>query len=80
MWAVATIIVAALIYVSALQRTRDFAVLKAVGASSMSLFVGVAIQAVLVTPGRRRLRARGLRLHAARSTRSRSRCPGRRTC
>ena len=49
MWAVATIIVAALIYVSALQRLRDFAVLKAVGASSMSLFVGVALQAVLIT-------------------------------
>jgi hypothetical protein len=49
MWAVAAVIVAALIYVSALQRARDFAVLKAVGASSMSLFLGLAIQAVLVS-------------------------------
>jgi len=49
MWAVATIIVAALIYVSALQRVRDFAVLKAVGASTTSLFLGVATQAVLVS-------------------------------
>ena len=49
MWVVAAVIVAALIYVSALQRLRDFAVLKAVGASSMSLFVGVALQAVLIT-------------------------------
>ena len=49
MWVVAAIIVAALIYVSALQRLRDFAVLKAVGASSMSLFLGVALQAVLIT-------------------------------
>lgn len=49
MWSVATVIVAALIYVSALQRNRDFAVLKAVGASSWSLFLGVAIQAVLVS-------------------------------
>jgi len=49
MWSVAAVIVAALIYVSALQRTRDFAVLKAVGASSLSLFLGVAIQAVVVT-------------------------------
>jgi putative ABC transport system permease protein len=49
MWAVAAVIVAALIYVSALQRARDFAVLKAVGASSMSLFLGLAIQAVAVT-------------------------------
>lgn len=49
MWVVAAIIVAALIYVSSLQRTRDFAVLKAVGASSRSLFVGVALQSVIVT-------------------------------
>ncbi len=51
MWAVATIIVAALIYVSALQRVRDFAVLKAVGATSRSLFLGVATQAVLISLG-----------------------------
>jgi putative ABC transport system permease protein len=51
MWGVAVIIVAALVYVSALQRTRDFAVMKAVGASSRLLFVGVATQAVLVTLG-----------------------------
>jgi putative ABC transport system permease protein len=49
MWSVSAVIVAALIYVSALQRTRDFAVLKAVGSSSLSLFLGVAIQAVVVT-------------------------------
>lgn len=49
MWAVAAIIVAALVYVSALQRTRDFAVMKAVGASSRTLFVGVAAQAVTVS-------------------------------
>lgn len=51
MWAVAAIIVAALVYVSTLQRQRDFAVLKAVGASGRSLFFGVAIQAVTVTLG-----------------------------
>lgn len=51
MWGVAVIIVAALVYVSALQRTRDFAVMKAVGASSRLLFLGVAIQAVLITMG-----------------------------
>lgn len=49
MWSVAAVIVAALIYVSALQRVRDFAVLKAVGSSSLALFLGVAIQAVVVT-------------------------------
>jgi len=51
MWAVAVIIVAALVYVSTLQRTRDFAVLKAVGATGRDLFVSVAVQAVLVTLG-----------------------------
>jgi putative ABC transport system permease protein len=49
MWLVATIIVAALIYVSALQRVRDFAVLKALGASSGALFVSLCLQAVVVT-------------------------------
>ncbi len=51
MWAVAVIIVAALVYVSTLQRQRDFAVLKAVGASGRDLFLSVALQAVLVTLG-----------------------------
>ncbi len=49
MWIIATIIVAALLYVSALQRARDFAVLKALGSSSLALFVSLAVQAVLVT-------------------------------
>jgi putative ABC transport system permease protein len=49
MWAVAVIIVAALIYVSALQRVRDFAVLKALGSSSRVLFGSLCLQAVLVT-------------------------------
>jgi len=49
MWVIAAIIVAALVYVSALQRTRDFAVMKAVGASSRTLFFGVAAQAVTVS-------------------------------
>jgi putative ABC transport system permease protein len=48
MWLVAAMIVAALIYVSALQRVRDFAVLKALGSSSLALFVGLALQAVVV--------------------------------
>jgi putative ABC transport system permease protein len=49
MWLVATIIVAALIYVSALQRVRDFAVLKALGASSRALFMSLCLQAIVVT-------------------------------
>lgn len=48
MWLIAVLIVAALVYVSALQRTRDFAVMKAVGASTWHLFLGVAMQAVLI--------------------------------
>jgi len=49
MWVVAAIIVAALLYVSALQRVRDFAVLKALGSSSLLLFGSLAVQAIVVT-------------------------------
>ncbi|MGD0379890.1 MAG: ABC transporter permease [Acidimicrobiales bacterium] len=48
-WVVAVFIVAALVYVTALERTRDFAVLKALGSSSTLLFIGLAIQSVLVS-------------------------------
>jgi len=48
MWLIAAIIVAALVYVTALERTRDFAVLKALGSSTGLLFVGLAVQAVAV--------------------------------
>lgn len=48
MWAVAGLIIAALLYVSALQRVRDFAVLKALGSSSWALFASLALQAVVV--------------------------------
>jgi putative ABC transport system permease protein len=49
MWVIAAVIVAALLYVSALERVRDFAVLKAIGSSDRAIFAGVAIQAVIVT-------------------------------
>jgi putative ABC transport system permease protein len=49
MWVISAIIVAALVYVSALQRVRDFAVLKALGSSSSSLFFSLCLQAVIVT-------------------------------
>jgi putative ABC transport system permease protein len=49
MWIIAAIIVAALIYVAALQRVRDFAVLKALGSSSRLLFASLCTQAVIVT-------------------------------
>jgi putative ABC transport system permease protein len=48
MWIVAAVIVAALMYVSALERLRDFAVLKSLGSSSLLLFAGIAMQAVVV--------------------------------
>ena len=49
MWVIAAVIVAALVYVSALERARDFAVLKALGSSSAVLFAGLAVQATLVS-------------------------------
>lgn len=48
MWFIAAIIISALLYVSALQRVRDFAVLKALGSSSATLFASLALQAVIV--------------------------------
>jgi putative ABC transport system permease protein len=48
LWIVAGIIIGAVVYLSALDRQRDFAVLKAVGASNSSLLESLAIQAVLV--------------------------------
>lgn len=49
MWIVAAVIVAALMYVSSLERLRDFAVLKSLGSPSWLLFVGVAVQSIIVT-------------------------------
>lgn len=49
LWIVAAIIVAALIYVSALQRVRDFAVFKALGSSSGKLFASLCLQSIIVT-------------------------------
>jgi putative ABC transport system permease protein len=49
MWAVAVIIVGSLLYVAALERRRDFAVLKALGSSSRALFGSLVIEALVVT-------------------------------
>ncbi len=49
MWALAAIIVGALVYVAALERQRDFAVLKALGASSWALFGSLILEAIVVT-------------------------------
>ena len=48
LWVVAAIIIGAVVYLSALERQRDFAVLKAVGASNRSLMAGIALQAIAV--------------------------------
>ena len=48
LWGVAAMIVGSLIYLSALERTRDFAVFKALGVPSHSVLTGLALQAVLV--------------------------------
>jgi putative ABC transport system permease protein len=48
LWAVAASIVGSLIYLSALERTRDFAVFKALGVATHSVLAGLVLQAVLV--------------------------------
>ncbi len=48
LWIVAAIVVGAVVYLSALERSRDFAVLKAVGAKGRSLAAGLALQAVII--------------------------------
>ena len=48
LWVVAAIIIGAVVYLSALERQRDFAVLLAVGGRSRQLATSLAIQAVFV--------------------------------
>jgi putative ABC transport system permease protein len=48
LWVVAALVVGSMIYVSALERIRDFAVFKAVGVSTRSILAGLAMQAVVV--------------------------------
>ncbi|HEX6657617.1 MAG TPA: ABC transporter permease [Ilumatobacter sp.] len=48
LWVVAAIIVGSVVYLSALERQRDFAVLKAVGVSNRTLLGSLALQAVLI--------------------------------
>lgn len=48
LWVVAALIVGSMIYMSALERTRDFAVFKAVGVPTRSILSGLAMQAVIV--------------------------------
>ena len=48
LWIVAAGIIGSIIYLSALERLRDFAVLKATGASNRALLGGLALQAVVL--------------------------------
>jgi putative ABC transport system permease protein len=48
LWIVAVLIVGAVAYVSALERTRDFAVLKAIGSSNIDLFASIVLQSILI--------------------------------
>jgi putative ABC transport system permease protein len=49
LWLVAAMIVGSLIYLSALERQRDFAVFKATGVSTRSILAGLAFQAVVIS-------------------------------
>jgi putative ABC transport system permease protein len=48
LWAVAGGIIGAIVYLSALERSRDFAVLKATGSSGRFLLTGLVLQAIVV--------------------------------
>lgn len=48
LWVVAALIVGSVIYMSALERNRDFAVFKAVGVQTRSVLAGLALQAIII--------------------------------
>lgn len=48
LWMVAAIIIGAVVYLSALERQRDFAVLKAMGVSGRNLVMSIGLQAVII--------------------------------
>lgn len=49
LWLVAAIVVGSVLYLQALERTRDFAVFKATGTSTTSIGLGLALQAVVLS-------------------------------
>jgi putative ABC transport system permease protein len=49
MWVVAAVIIGAIIYLSALERLTDFAVLKAMGGESRTLALGLSAQALIAS-------------------------------
>jgi putative ABC transport system permease protein len=48
LWVIAVIMVGSVLYVAALERTRDFAVLKATGAPTLDVVAGLAAQALVI--------------------------------
>ena len=48
LWIVAALIVGSVVYLSALERVRDFAVFKAIGTRTRSIMAGLALQALVV--------------------------------
>jgi putative ABC transport system permease protein len=48
LWIVAAGIIGAVVYLSAVERVRDFAVLKAIGVSTRALMIGLAMQSALL--------------------------------
>jgi putative ABC transport system permease protein len=48
LWIVAALIVGSVVYLSALERLRDFAVFKAIGVPTRSILAGLTLQAVVV--------------------------------
>lgn len=49
LWLVAGIVVGSVLYLQALERTRDFAVFKATGTSTVAIGAGLALQAVMLS-------------------------------
>jgi putative ABC transport system permease protein len=50
-WIVAALIIGSVIYLSVIERLRDFAVFKAIGISTRSILVGLSVQAVVLSLG-----------------------------
>jgi putative ABC transport system permease protein len=51
LWVIAAGIIGSVLYLQAIERTRDFAVFKATGVSSRTLLVGITLQAILLAAG-----------------------------
>lgn len=51
LWLIAACIIGSVVYLSALEKTRDFAVIKATGGSNAHLMMNLAIQAVAISIG-----------------------------